>query len=137
MIEVNYRTVLMDRTDLRDALEQIERGLNELRDTMIEDREHYDGLLDFALDLERISAHARRVLDLTAAEIPSTALKTKTADLAAILHDIAARVEAGDSFEGSISYTCMDEDCRPDEFLIEGAYRVGNSEGQGGMHLLR
>ena len=65
MSEVNYRTVLMDRTDLRDALKQIERGINELRDTMIEDREHYDGLLDFAIDLERISVHARKVLDLT------------------------------------------------------------------------
>lgn len=66
-----------------------------------------------------------------------TAMKTKTADLAATLRDIAARVEAGDSFEGNISYTCMDEECGPDEFLIEGAYRVGNSEGQGGMRLLR
>jgi hypothetical protein len=64
-------------------------------------------------------------------------MKTKTADLAETLRDIAVRVEAGDSFESSISYTCMDEDCGPDEFLIDGAYRVRNSEGQGGMRLLR
>jgi hypothetical protein len=63
--QLNCRTVLMDRADLRDALRQIERGLNELRDAMIEDREEGRPFLEYALDIERIAAHARAVLDLT------------------------------------------------------------------------
>lgn len=63
--EVAYRTVLMDRTDLRAILKDIERRLNEIRDTMIEDREHYDGLIGFAGDIESIAVRARKVLDLT------------------------------------------------------------------------
>lgn len=70
MDEANSRTVLMDRNDLRDTLEQIERGLNQLRDMMVEDREHYPGLVEFAADIERIAAHAREALVLTGAPTP-------------------------------------------------------------------
>lgn len=63
--EVNYRTVLMDRTDLRAALEDIERRLNTIRDTMIDDRDFYSGLVGFAADLEGVAASARQALALT------------------------------------------------------------------------
>ena len=67
MEEVEYRTVLTDRADLRDALEQIERGLREVRSVMVEDRGHYGGLLDFAADVDRMAVHARQVLARTGA----------------------------------------------------------------------
>lgn len=65
MGEVNCRTDLMDGAGLRDALGQIERGLNELRDMMVEDRDRYPGLLEFADDIGRMAAHARQVLART------------------------------------------------------------------------
>jgi hypothetical protein len=66
MEEVKYRNVFMDRTDLRSALEDIARRLNEVRDTMIEDRGHYAELVDFASNLEGIAVIARKALALTA-----------------------------------------------------------------------
>lgn len=67
--------------------------------------------------------------------------------LAALLDDISARVKAGDSFEGYLNYTMpMDDwpegqkpenwpsdDC---DFWVHGAYRIGNTQGQGGLRLL-
>lgn len=51
------------------------------------------------------------------------------------LRDIADRIEDGDSFEGSLTYSCMDEDLVAGEFRLVGAVRVGNKDGQGGMRL--
>lgn len=56
-------------------------------------------------------------------------------ELAAELHRIADSVAAGDSFEGSIDYTCMLEELPPGEFQLRGAVRIGNRDGQGGMRL--
>jgi hypothetical protein len=50
-------------------------------------------------------------------------------DLAAMLRDMAAVVEARDSFEGRIAYTFGSG---PDDFEVDAFYRVGNSMGQGG-----
>lgn len=44
---------------LREVMVGAERLLNVTRDTMIEDREHYDGLIGFAGDVEA-AAHALR-----------------------------------------------------------------------------
>ena len=56
----------------------------------------------------------------------------KTADLAKLLRLMADHVEQGDSFEGHIEYSCMDENCGPGEFGVVAMFRVGNREGQGG-----
>lgn len=63
-------------------------------------------------------------------------MKTNTAGLVGLLDDIKARVAAGDSFEGNLNYTCMAPHLGTHEWEVVGAYRVGNSEGQGGMTVL-
>ena len=63
-------------------------------------------------------------------------MKHSADQLAAILEHMAASVKAGDSFEGSIAYSCMADDLGPGEFSVDGGYRIGNLEGQGGYRLL-
>jgi hypothetical protein len=56
--------------------------------------------------------------------------------LAAVLHDMAAHVEAGDSFEGSIEYLMPapgDPECYA---MVRASYRIGNTLGQGGVRLI-
>jgi len=65
-----------------------------------------------------------------------------------LLRDMAAHVEAGDSFEGSIEYLMPDvpdwaqrgepkpDDHVDDEVLVRAAYRIGNSQGQGGYRIV-
>jgi len=55
--------------------------------------------------------------------------------LAAILSDMAARVAAGDSFDGSISYETDYEGGEPG-FGVIAAYQVGNAMGQGGTRII-
>lgn len=55
-------------------------------------------------------------------------------DLAAILTDMAARIPAGDSFGGSIEYEIADGAAH--EFDVLGAYRIGNTMGQGGTRII-
>ncbi len=57
-----------------------------------------------------------------------------------LLLDIATRVANGDSFEGSISYSCMDERIPPEQigsFEVQANFRIGNSEGQGGTIMIQ
>lgn len=69
-------------------------------------------------------------------------------ELAKTLREMAAAVEAGDSFEGSIEYLMPQPliDSWPgpgnhpgltglDEYAVRASYRVGNSMGQGGVVL--
>ncbi|MGS2592259.1 hypothetical protein [Streptomyces hebeiensis] len=72
-------------------------------------------------------------------------IKMHRVELAGVFKDIAASIEAGDSFEGSITYSCIDnifsvdvdlEELTGDEFFVGGMYRVGNSMGQGGVNFL-
>ena len=62
--------------------------------------------------------------------------KLTTAELVALLRHMADSVEAGDSFSGDLEYDCMTDQCQTGEYLVKGAYRVGNSQGQGGMNLI-
>lgn len=73
-------------------------------------------------------------------------IKINREELANIFEAIAVGIRAGDSFEGSITYSCLDgifdnaeyvdpEDLGPDEFYLGGMYRTGNSMGQGGVNL--
>jgi hypothetical protein len=59
-------------------------------------------------------------------------------DLAMTLRDMAARVAAGDSFEGSIRYLMpTEEDARDGAYAVVAAsYRIGNTMGQGGVRLI-
>jgi len=61
-------------------------------------------------------------------------MKTMTRqDLAAVLEDMLIRVRNGDSLEGSIQYLLSEED---DKWDVEASYRIGNTEGQGGVRLI-
>lgn len=64
-------------------------------------------------------------------------MKQTKEQLLSILADISAAIQADDSFEGSLSYTVMAEGLERGEFEVEAVYRIGNSEGQGGMVLIR
>lgn len=57
-------------------------------------------------------------------------------DLLAILRGLVEGIELDDSYEGRISYSCIDEECGPDEFMVEAVYRVDNRYGQGGMNII-
>lgn len=58
------------------------------------------------------------------------------AELLVALRAVVTLVEDDDSFEGSISYACMDDRCSRHEFMLEAAVRSGNKEGQGSMVLV-
>jgi len=65
-------------------------------------------------------------------------------DLVETLTDILDRVKMGDSYEGSIEYmlpwhTALGDPKNdpPDvAYRVRGAYRLGNTQGQGGMRLI-
>ena len=56
--------------------------------------------------------------------------------LVELLEEITQLIRDDDSFEGNISYTCMKENMEPDQFDVTGAFRHGNSMGQGGSAIL-
>lgn len=56
--------------------------------------------------------------------------------LLAVLEDIKKSIENNDSMEGNINYSVMGDDLRPGEFKVESTYRVGNSQGQGGVRII-
>lgn len=63
--------------------------------------------------------------------------------LVELLTDILNRVKAHDSFEGSIEYTMPwnkefgdPETDGGNGYRVRAAYRVGNSQGQGGMRMV-
>lgn len=60
--------------------------------------------------------------------------------LASVLRDMASRVEAGDSYEGSIEYlmpTDEEFEAVDDVFaMVRASYRVGNTDGQGGLRMI-
>lgn len=61
---------------------------------------------------------------------PKPARLTKE-QLVVILRDIAQRVAGGDSLEGNISYSVFEGD-----FHVNGVYRLGNLQGQGGCRVI-
>lgn len=54
-----------------------------------------------------------------------------------LLNDITESIKANDSFEGRLSYTCLNDACKKEEFEVDAFIRVGNSEGQGGCILIQ
>lgn len=66
--------------------------------------------------------------------------------LVGILEDILAHVREDDSWEGSLEYLMpvtapygtdpeVTKSGEPAEFMLQAAYRIGNTGGQGGMRL--
>ena len=53
-----------------------------------------------------------------------------------LLEDMRKRIEANDSFEGSVEYSCMQDECEKNEFVVKANYRIGNTNGQGGMRTI-
>ena len=62
-------------------------------------------------------------------------IKLAKADLITALKDIISVIEEDDSMEGSIEYS-FGEECERGEFMVQAAFRTGNSQGQGGMALI-
>jgi len=60
--------------------------------------------------------------------------------LLALLDDIRHHVEHNDSFEGFVEYTMPiggdDQVIEDADFLLRASYRIGNSQGQGGMRMI-
>ena len=57
-------------------------------------------------------------------------------ELESILTDMLERVKARDSFGGFIEYDALAEVPEGKDFLARASWRVGNSQGQGGMRLV-
>ena len=63
-------------------------------------------------------------------------MKHTTEQLLSLLDELKSRIQSGDSFEGTLTYTCIDEHLQSGEWEVSGSYRVGNQDGQGGMRVL-
>ena len=63
-------------------------------------------------------------------------MKLQQGSLANLFRLLATMIEDGDSFEGSISYSCLDNDLDGGDFRVTGTYRIGNLDGQGGVVVL-
>jgi hypothetical protein len=58
-------------------------------------------------------------------------------ELVAVLEDITARVRAGDSYEGNITWSIPEDPAAPPTSVdVIASYRVGNLQGQGGMRMI-
>lgn len=57
-------------------------------------------------------------------------------ELVELLEEVTQLIRDDDSFEGNISYTCMKEWLKPETFEVSGAFRHGNSMGQGGCSII-
>jgi hypothetical protein len=60
----------------------------------------------------------------------------KTEQLVATLREMADKIAAGDSSVGNISYTFPTDEMPQDDYDVKGAYRIGNSYGQGGLRII-
>ena len=61
------------------------------------------------------------------------------AELVVVLKDMAALVEEGDSFEGSVEYLMPEAALshpQEAEVMVRASYRIGNSMGQGGVRII-
>lgn len=59
--------------------------------------------------------------------------------LADLLNNMASRIRSGDSFEGFIEYSMpdeMEESMSTAQVMVRGSYRFGNTQGQGGVHII-
>lgn len=69
--------------------------------------------------------------------MPNFPVPATKEELLGILDDMRARVESGDSFEGSVEYLMPEPGDPPEaQFRVRAAWRVGNTMGQGGMRMV-
>jgi hypothetical protein len=79
---------------------------------------------------------------VVAASAPPELLPISKEELLYHLRALVAGVEHGDTLEGNIAFLLNHEGNGGDgdpalPFLVEGAYRIGNIDGQGGVRMLR
>lgn len=63
-------------------------------------------------------------------------MKLTKEQLIAELNNIILCLENSDTYQGNLNYDAFDDSCGKDEFIVTGAYRFGNSEGQGFMKII-
>lgn len=63
-------------------------------------------------------------------------MKLTKQELVELLEEMVQLIKDDDSFEGNFSYTCMIPGLEDGKFEVSGAFRHGNSNGQGGMAIL-
>lgn len=92
-------------------------------------------------DMERVLgkalAYTRSTLEFggdvfTGEMAPLTVTKP---EMVGLVRDLLSWIEGDDSMEGHLSYEWHPE--RPGEYRVGGVLRMGNSQGQGGVRLLR
>lgn len=64
-------------------------------------------------------------------------MKMPKADLIAMLKDMIVCIQTDDSFEGTVTYSVMEENLGPGELEVSAFYRYGNSYGQGGCVVIQ
>lgn len=57
-------------------------------------------------------------------------------ELTVVLADMLSSVVQDDTLEGTITYACPNREEPDCDFMVSGSYRVGNREGQGGVHII-
>lgn len=67
--------------------------------------------------------------------MPLHKVPLRQSELLDLLHDMAIRIEAGDSYEGSIEYLMGEPDDPPGTYRVSATYRIGHlmGWGQGGI----
>lgn len=63
-------------------------------------------------------------------------MKLDTLKLRALLSDIRRRITARDSFEGTISWSYLEEGLEQGECEVSAVYRIDNIAGQGGTRII-
>ena len=82
-------------------------------------------------------AAIQKTLAESAGTVEHVPVRMAPHEVGAVLADMAARVQAGDSFDGSISYhTDYEHDGEGHVFDVTAVYRVGNHMGQGGTRII-
>ena len=64
-------------------------------------------------------------------------MKFTTEELSTFFNNISDKIKSGDSFEGTITYSCMEPGLEQGQWEVNGVFRVGNCEGQGGTVILK
>jgi len=52
-------------------------------------------------------------------------MKLTTEELLMLLDELKSRIQTGDSFEGALTYTFLDDELQPGEWEVSGTYGVG------------
>lgn len=67
---------------------------------------------------------------------PNLPVALSTDELIEALEDVIAHLREHDSFGGFLEYDALTEVPEGKDFMVRAGYRIGNSEGQGGMRFV-